>query len=165
MDDAALPTYQRKRPAVRVLAVVIVLLLVVPLVFGLIYQQALAPKPPPPVEVVVDNQSDATYIVWGNTDPVPVPSGSDYLLARYGFKIAPHTVAELPRDRGWGPVEIWTVDCVAVTEEAAPETPGLVVTIDSSGTVSLVARAAGLAVGPATPTDACKLEPWTPDAS
>jgi hypothetical protein len=159
LDDR--PAYQRKRNAVRVLAIVVIVALVLPGAAIVFHQQVFAPKPAARVEVVVANDTDATYIVWGNADPSPIPSG-DYPVERYGFEVAPHTLASLPQDRSWDPVEVWTSDCVTVAEDSTPLAPGYIVAIGADGVVRVVPNRAGVMGLPAPPTKACALVPWTP---
>jgi hypothetical protein len=155
------PTNRRKRAVIRLLAVVGIVALVLPMIWAVVYQQLLAPRPAPPIEVVVRNDTDATYIVWGSTDPSPVPSG-DYDLERRGFEVAARAVVWLPSDRNWDPVSVWTADCALVTEDVAPTAPGYVVEIEANGDVRVTRDQPQGERLAAPPTDRCVLVPFTP---
>jgi hypothetical protein len=154
------PIYRRMPMYIRVSGLLLVLLLVVAMVLPVVLQQLIVREPPSKIEVVVDNQTHAAYIVWGSTDPKRVPS-DEYLLARYGFEVGAHSVAVLPRDRSWVVVEVWTKDCDVITEDAAPVDSGRVV-IRPDGTVTTIEGKSGQDQLLARPTNACALQPYMP---
>lgn len=115
--------------------------------------------PERPAAVTIENQTGVPFISWGNTEPVPRPTG-DYFSARFGFAIGPHAVVVLPDNRTWDSVEIYTLACKLVAEEIL-DGPSRIV-IAPEGTVTIERGEPADSVEPASPTDECPLVPYMP---
>jgi hypothetical protein len=155
------PVYRRQRRLVQAFGIAFVVyyvggMLVLP-ALGLV-QNALFPPVPP--AVVIDNESDATVVVWGSTDPSPIPTGDGYLLDNFGFAIGPHVIAILPRNHDWNTVDVFSQTCDVLSDQLPDGPTRISIAID--GTVAMATGGLPGSAVPATPTDLCKLQPYVP---
>jgi hypothetical protein len=153
------PVYRRKARILQAFGIAVVVYyvggaLVLP-VLGLV-RHAVFPTLPP--AVVIDNQSGAGIVVWGSTEPSPIPTSDGYVLDNFGFAIGPHVVAVLPQNHDWNTVDVFSPACEFLSDEV-PDGPSRI-TIAADGGVAMVSGGLPENAVAATPTVACKIEPW-----
>jgi len=121
-------------------------------------------------QVVIVNESTATFVAWLTADEIPPPDSEGVSTPpRVEFEIVPRSTSMIPRDHPWAIVEIWTAGCEVVLDSSSQANLPTRIRISSDGTAAPASASdppdATIPAVLATATHTCAPTPWTPPGS